>query len=224
LTSLRKSKVGVVGSNQLKTVIQNSLQSMGINPLEDIHLLFVEREKNEGGQKELVKALKGLDILIACQESEGFGFFETINELCLESDTRWLRVAIEGTTVSLGPTFVPFQTACYTCYDRRIASNLPDPEDYRAYQQQISSDNGSGNGGYFPPLWSLAASHTTIEIARIISGFAPPKTMGRFYLIEGMSPDAVGHEVLRLPRCPACSRRGPKKQAWDRSASSNEKL
>jgi len=217
ISMLQQARVGLVGSAQLKNHILNSIESISINQTVNVELVSIEQKKDN---KELIESLNGLDILIACQETEGFGFFETINELCLETGTRWLRVAIEGAAISLGPTFVPFQTACYTCFSRRLISNLPDSEDYMAYRQKTYSNNGGRDAGYFPPLWSLAASHVTLEVARIVSGLAPPQTMGRFYRIDEMSPAAIAHDVLRLPRCPACAVSGPKKQAWDRSVPS----
>jgi bacteriocin biosynthesis cyclodehydratase domain-containing protein len=223
LTSLLQARVGLVGSKKLKACIQNSIKSMGITQIEDIDSIFIEPEKLEKDKKKLGKASQGLDILIACQESEGFGFFKDINELCLETQTRWLRVAVEGTTVLLGPTFVPHQTACYACYDRRLVSNMPDFEDYEAYKREKKSNNETAHDAFFAPLWSLTASHAAIEVARTISGFAPPKTMGRFYIMEAMSPTLVGHDVVRLPRCPACNPSRPRNQAWDECQLPNEK-
>jgi hypothetical protein len=55
----------------------------------------------------------------------------------------------------------------------------------------------------------------TLEVARIISGFAPPKTIGRLYEFEATTPLVEGHDVLRLPRCPACNLKQPKREPWD---------
>jgi hypothetical protein len=52
-------------------------------------------------------------------------------------------------------------------------------------------------------------------VARIISGFAPPKTIGQLYEFEATTPLVEGHDVLRLPRCPACSLNQPKREPWD---------
>ena len=126
-----------------------------------------------------------------------------------------MRVSIEGTSAILGPTVVPSQTACYSCYDRRLFSNNSEPEHYSAYKNQVNQTLGSIDNGFFPPLWSLLGSYAAIEAAKIISGFAPPATIGRFYKIQGMVPSVVGHEVLRVPRCPACGSKSPRQDPWN---------
>ena len=40
---------------------------------------------------------------------------------CLATRTRWLRVAVSGLSAQLGPTFVPFETACHTCLELQAA-------------------------------------------------------------------------------------------------------
>ena len=216
---MRRARIGVVGSKRLKSFIQDFVHDTGIKQIVDLgHLDSGEGQQNHNWN-EFAATLKEIDFLIACQESPGFEFFETINQACLEIGTRWMRVAIEGTTALLGPTIVPNQTACYACYDRRLNSNLPDLDNYLAYKNQVTRGSETIEEGFFGPLWSLLASHVAIEVARIISGFAAPTTLGRFYRIEQMSPVAVGHNVLRVPRCQACHSREPLREAWDKGVS-----
>ena len=132
-----------------------------------------------------------------------------------------MHLALVGTTALLGPTFIPYQSACYVCYDKRIASNVSDLEDYLTYRKQLEESPASSNEGVFLPLWSVLAGQAAMEAARVISAFAPPKTIGRFYEIQVTSPGAVGHDVLRLPRCSACNPSGPKREAWDSTSPSN---
>jgi hypothetical protein len=96
-----------------------------------------------------------------------------------------------------------------------MASNASELQDYLAYQKQNNSGRPSKNEGFLNPLWSTLAEQVTLEVARIISGFAPPKTIGRLYEFEATTPLVEGHDVLRLPRCPACNLKEPKREAWD---------
>ena len=222
LASLRQARVSVVGSSELKTCIQNSIRDTGINQIVDLEPLFGKRKGLGNNKDEIVTALKGTDFLIACQETEGFSFFERVNEICLETGTRWMRVSIEGTTAFLGPTTVPYQTACYSCYGRRLNSNLPDLGNYLVYKEQVKRDHWHKDEGYFAPLGSLIAGHAAIEVIRILTGFSPPTTMGRFYEVNVRSPVSVSHNVLRIPRCPTCHKRSAKQEAWDSTPSSDE--
>ena len=128
--------------------------------------------------------------------------FSQINRVCLSNEARWLHIDGDGAKITLGPTFVPYQTACYTCYRYRLASHLP----YR-----IDPD---GNGEFvcitpnhsetFLPLWRLALAQAAMECARLATGYASPTTIGRCHEIDGEGRPLHGLEVLKLPRCPAC--------------------
>ena len=53
---------------------------------------------------------------------------------------------------------------------------------------------------------------------RIVTGFAPPATIGRFYELDAASPMRIGHDVLKVPRCPACGSARPAREPWDGAA------
>lgn len=222
-SSLREARVGLLGASRLTNSIRESLETVGIHQIKDLGARLDKVGQAGQKAKKINDTLKQVDFLVACQESVGFSFFETINEICLATRTRWIRVAIEGTTAYLGPTIVPFETACYVCYEGRLNSNLPDLQDFLAYKSQVISNHQPMDEGDFAPLWTLLASQAVIEVARILSGFSPPTTLGRFYEMSVKSPMPVAHNVLRLPRCPVCHGERPQQEAWDSiSLSSDE--
>ncbi len=222
LASLREAKLGLLGAGRLTNSIRDSLETVGIHRIKNLDALLGKGERSGPKTNEMNVALKEIDFLVACQESIGFSFYETINEICLATRTRWIRVAIEGTTAYLGPTIVPFETACYVCYEGRLNSNLPDLQDFLTYKSQVMNNHQPMDEGFFAPLWSLVASQTVIEVARILSGFSPPTTIGRFYEMSVTSPMSVGHDVLRLPRCPVCHGERPQQEAWDSCSLSSD--
>ena len=95
---------------------------------------------------------------------------------------------------------------------KRLASNAEELKGYLAYQRQSET---SKNEGLLSPLWSTLAEQVALEMARIVSAFSPPKTIGRLYEFEATTPTAEDHDILRLPHCPACSIKGPKHEPWD---------
>jgi len=70
--------------------------------------------------------------------------------------------------------------------------------------------------GSVAPFYSLIAAQTALEAMRLLTGFSPPVTVGRFYELSALSPAAASHDVFRVPRCPSCGRRRTMAQAWDR--------
>ena len=213
LAQLHQARVALIGSDSIKSRIQQGLLSMGFGSLSEVEGLSKKTAYDSSQlQKEVVDQLEGVDFLIACQDTTDHRFFQAMNSACLETKTRWMHVSISGTKGIMGPTIIPEQSACYVCYDKRMASNATELHSYLAYQKQ----NGiSKNEGFLGPLWSTLAEQVALEMARIISSFAPPKTIGRLYEFEATTPAAEGHEVLRLPRCPACNLKEPRRETWD---------
>jgi len=193
--ALLKARVAVVGDCPLAAETASALGSLGIAT---------------SGQA-AVGDLPDADFVVACQESPGFAFFDAVNGVCLERGTRWLRVAVLGTTAHLGPTIVPYESCCYTCFDLRVRSHEPDLDGFAAYR----AHPGAADEGALAPLRAALAAEAALEAARILTGFAPPATIGRFYEIGARTPDRVGHDVLKVPRCPRCGRGRPPREPWD---------
>jgi bacteriocin biosynthesis cyclodehydratase domain-containing protein len=213
LAQLHQARVALIGSDSITKRIQPGLQSMGFGSLIEIEGLSKKTTYDPSQlQKEVISQLNEVDFLIACRDTTDYQFFETVNAACLETQTRWMHVSISGTKGIMGPTVVPYQSACYLCYDKRMASNVSELQGYLGFQKQTSPPK---NEGFLSPLWSTLADQVTLEVARIISGFAPPKTIGRLYEFEATTPLVEDHDVLRVPRCSACNLKEPKREAWD---------
>jgi len=182
--------------------IQSSLNSIGINNI------FPSNPAN------LAKDIEeGIEFIIACRESPGFSFFEEVNEKCLAAGIRWMPISQEGAKAFLGPTIIPFQTACYKCYSTRIDALVPDLKSHLAFKKD--HNQRPLDEGYFPPIGKMVASQVAIEIARIFLGFSTPRTFGRCYEYDVTKVAPIRHDVLRIPRCPACYRKKAPMDIWD---------
>jgi bacteriocin biosynthesis cyclodehydratase domain-containing protein len=204
---LAKARVGVAGAGDLPQAISSALGSVGVGHVAQLGEPSAWRTEPDAGAAPP-------DLIVACAESPAFDFFEAVNAACLASGTRWLRVAVAGTSAQLGPTVVPNQTACHTCLDLRLRTHQPDLDGYLAYRARAGA-SGRGDEGGIAPLRSVVAGQAALEVVRILTGFAPPVTVGRFYELGAVSPAAVPHDVLRVPRCPSCGRRRTFAEAWD---------
>ncbi len=199
--TLLQARVAVVGDPALAAEVEAALGSLGVASA----VTAAPGEIRSPGE------LAGADLVIACQESPGFAFFDAVNDACLGRGTRWLRVAVLGTTAQLGPTFVPYETCCYTCFDLRVRSHEPDLDGFSAYRAHAEvADEGA-----LAPLRAALAAEAALEAARTLTGFAPPVTIGRFYELDAQTPKRVGHDVLKVPRCPSCGAGGPPREPWD---------
>jgi bacteriocin biosynthesis cyclodehydratase domain-containing protein len=207
---LAKARVGLVGSGELRQMISAAIGSIGVGGI--TQLGEPSAWCTEGSGKP-----PSFDLIVACDESPAFSFFDAVNRACLLSGTRWLRVCMSGTSAQLGPTIVPNQTACYTCFDLRLQTHQPELDGYLAYRAQRGALGSRIDEGGTAPLLSVIAGQVALEVMRLLIAFAPPVTIGRFYELNAASPLAISHEVLRVPRCASCGRRRPIAEAWDQS-------
>jgi bacteriocin biosynthesis cyclodehydratase domain-containing protein len=203
---LANARVGLAGSGDLQNAMLSAMASIGIGSITELADPQTWSEQSRG-------QLESLGLIVACAESPAFRFFDTINRACLASHTRWLRVCISGTSAQLGPTVVPHQTACYTCLDLRLRTHQPELDAYSAYQAQ--QETAPMDEGSLGPLWSILAGQAAMEVMRLLTGFAPPATIGRFHELSAVSPVAVSHNVLKVPRCASCGRRRTFTAVWD---------
>jgi bacteriocin biosynthesis cyclodehydratase domain-containing protein len=198
---LLRARVSVVGDNPLAAEVASALGSVGIAATVPAAPAEIPRSPDAAEA----------DFVVACQESRGLAFFAAVNDACLERGTRWLRVAMNGTTAQLGPTIVPYETCCSTCFDLRVRSHETDLDGFAAYH----AHPGCADEGVLAPLRAALAAEAALEAARILTGFLPAATIGRFYELSTRSPERVGHDVLKVPRCPSCGAGRPAREPWD---------
>jgi bacteriocin biosynthesis cyclodehydratase domain-containing protein len=206
---LAKAHVGLAGPGDLRRAIADAIGSIGVGCVTGF-------DEPPSRPTQDCSQLSGLDLIVACEQSAAFAFFDRVNRVCLASGTRWLRVCLLGTSAEIGPTVVPNQTACYTCFDLRRRANQLDLDGYLAYRARIDALGGRVDEGGVAPFLSLITGQVALEVMRLLIGFAPPVTLGRFYELTAASPVAVAHDVFRVPRCASCGRRTVG-EAWDQS-------
>ena len=206
--ALASSRVGVVGCSGLRPAIVTAMGSIGIDSVTDIGDSSAWHASAGGGLAEL-------DLVVACGISPGFKFFDAINHACLATGTRWLRVTTSGTSAQLGPTVVPYETACYTCLDLRRQTHEPELGGYLAYRDS-PVDTGSVRDDGTAVLSLVVSGQAVAEIMRILAGHAAPVTFGRYYEFSAVSPVATPHDVLKVPRCTSCGTTRYT-EAWDQT-------
>lgn len=209
-TELAKSRIGVVGFALVSQHIVTALRSIGIDDITELSEPSTWLTKADTGGA-------SFDLIIACGARPAFVLFSAVNRACLATRTRWLHVTISGTSAQLGPTVVPYETACYTCLDLRRQTHETELDGYLAYRDRVGDTADVRDDGT-AVLGSVLSGHVALEVMRIMIGYASPATFGRYYLFTAASPETTPHDVLRVPRCPSCSRAPSYAEAWDHAA------
>jgi bacteriocin biosynthesis cyclodehydratase domain-containing protein len=209
LARLQQAVVVVGGSGELVRRVADSLTASGVGRV-------LQVSASNLASSEPIASPEAPDLVIAAAETRATAFFTAVNGAQLARGGRWLRVALDGRYATLGPTVVPHQTACFTCYHSRRACH-DDSEQLELYERALEL-RGEHAEGSLHGLLQVIAGQTALEAARLLTGFAPPATLGRFHLFEASGPGVTGHDVLRVPRCPSCGPRISPRDPWDTRA------
>lgn len=102
----------------------------------------------------------------------------------------------------IGPTVIPFDSACWTCFAREAE------ERNRADRIVPVLRHRSRHTGAFAPLSALVANLQALDAIRVLSGIAPPALTDRLGELDLRTCRLSWREVPRDPQCPDCG--GPR--------------
>ncbi len=171
-----------------------------------------------GGVKDLLSVIDGCNIALVCSDSPSIITEELLNEASLEVEIPWSRGCIDHYHGVIGPTVIPRQTACFTCFNLRLRSNATYIEDAVAYDKHLREHEPIGEEtALLVPCAGLVAHHLALEALKVLTGFAYPTSAGAFLSINTLTGELARHVVLKLPRCPSCSTvsKYPRMKIWD---------
>ena len=127
-----------------------------------------------------------------------------LNRVALRRGFTWLHAVIDEPFLLVGPTVLPYRSACYECFETRVAMNLREKASYQRYKQALSGRAvRDGHSPVLPPLLSLLAAHTALEVCNYAlsgSAFTCEKVLGIYVPAMEISY----HEVLPVPGCAGC--------------------
>ena len=133
-----------------------------------------------------------------------------INDACLRTDTPWLPLYFDGAALRLGPTVLPYRTACFGCLlvrresDHRLLN--PDRPPRRAFSG-LQEAWAVPESGYGCMNALRVLPHCVEEILRLAGRGAFPLLTGR-QLAAGLDTPAAAEipslTVEPASRCPSC--------------------
>jgi len=153
------------------------------------------------------KALSGCDWVVAAQDCFEPEELAEVNKAALNLSMPWSLVCFEGYEGWVGPTFVPGQTACFSCFQTRLLAGASEPKHVffnpRVKVHRIPSpwSVGPETGAWV----SLITSVFALELNSAMQGRS--FTFGEMLIVHRLNLTFQRESVLRLPRCPDCSPR-----------------
>jgi bacteriocin biosynthesis cyclodehydratase domain-containing protein len=215
---LKQARFAVVGANLITRGLIRGLLEMGVgavtlvdhpvlnNELAPVHLESgadprLSRVPELPADEELGKA----SLLCAASDFGPSDALLEINRAALRVNKPYLPLWLGDTTGFVGPLTYPHESACLRCYRTRLESNNPNWEASAAVQRHASQAPYTASAGLLPPNASILGEIGATEMAKFISTYPPPNTVGRIIEINLVSWASTVRRVLKIPRCPDCS-------------------
>ena len=192
----------------------------GINPYPACDFFEIEVGRQEDLAR-LENVADDLDLVVLAADtitplSEEFLW---VNRWCVDRGVSWIGGGLEDSyRATVGPTVVPFDTACYDCYQRRFRANVPDEDEFVAYEEYLKQKGKEAKTqvGGICSFSDIVGNILALEAAKYLAKFTFPATVNGIISIDLVSLSFQRHQVLKLPRCPTCGRTRdrPLRQVW----------
>jgi ribosomal protein S12 methylthiotransferase accessory factor len=157
------------------------------------------------GDDDVAGAVDDCDFVLGCLDPGLVAVTDTLNRACLARRTPWSQATATAFEGIVGPTVIPYETACYRCYLSRMVACEDDPAaalrelevgfgdraDFSAHRENLPF--AAGIVGH---LLALQAFHFLVGIR--------PRSAGRVLVVDFLGSTMREHVVLRKPWCSAC--------------------
>ncbi len=181
------ARVGVVGGGTAADEAARLLRRAGVPRIE---------------HRGWVDARAGDNLVLVAPGPDELGRVREWNDAALTAGSSWLQVLpFDGRFAAIGPLVVSGETACHVCFLLRRAAGLGIGELADAIDEvPLPADGG-------PALAVAAGAIAAVHALRWL-GVGDPTLPGVLYALEAVGGlHVTAHDVLRVPRCPACSAR-----------------
>ena len=182
------------------TTLKQKLHTL--NPDCQFDALDVALDDLEGGQ--FPAAFNDLNLIVVATDAPRQQLYEQVNLFCVQAGLAWssYRPDWTGLVVEVGPTVLPKETACYTCYQHRWRSNLARLEQDEALLTSLQKQKLPLLELQITPCVSLLC----YEVLRFLSAEIQPYTLGAVLHFDVGSAELSRHPLLKDPQCPTCRR------------------
>lgn len=170
--------------------------------------------------------VSGATVVILCSDNMSLAGYDRTNEACIRHGTRWVSARIDRGRGIIGPFIVPEQTACFACFELRNRANSDHPKDHEMmYRHWKQMDVCPESWPAVAPFSSIIGNYVALDLLQVLAGNHVSAFFGRVLHLDLRTLESRFHSILKLPRCPACSRgrTRPLTRIWDIRPASDAK-
>lgn len=158
-----------------------------------------------GSDGAMAGAVEGSDFVLGCLDPGLVADTHQLNRACLDQGITWCAASVSAFEGIVGPTVIPFETACFTCYEQRAIACRDDPVDALAdleERKQSPADESSRRENLAFGA-GIIGQFLALQAYQSLTG-TRPATAGRIVTVDFRTSSTTSRLVLRKPWCPAC--------------------
>jgi molybdopterin-synthase adenylyltransferase len=172
-----------------------------INPAARVQPVARELETDD----DAAAVVEDSSFVLGCIDPGLAAFTYRLNRACLRRQIPWCSGTVSAFEGIVGPTVIPFETACFLCYQMRAVACRDDPED--AFEDLKDQDRRKRDESSHRENLAFGAGIVgqmlALEAFKALLGMKPASS-GRIVTIDFGQLATQTHVVLRKPWCPAC--------------------
>lgn len=175
---------------------------------ESIDALAVACHAHEIAYHTDLEAIEPHDLIVCAIERPDLALQHRIAELATRAHVACLFVDLSsGRHATLGPLYVPSESACIVCFRTRLHENSESPAELAAIDQHmLETERPLPAFGLLPAhrQWVLGMAMT--EVIAFYTRHRPLRTLGRAVTVSFEELRTWSEPVWRVPGCPVCDR------------------
>jgi ribosomal protein S12 methylthiotransferase accessory factor len=154
---------------------------------------------------DLLRAVEGSDFVLGCLDPGLIAHTDRLNRACLRQRIPWSQASATAFEGIVGPTVIPYETACFACYQSRAVACHDDPQDaLRDLEARYADPQDlSAVRENLPFAVGITGHLLALQAFQLITGLRP-RSAGRVLVVDIHTSGVSEHVVLRKPWCSAC--------------------
>jgi len=213
---LNGKRIRIFGVNYISRQLARGLRASGADEFEvvDFPLLRNQVLFDGGGNLKEADARvtpysgdldpESLDCLVATSDSGAIEQLRAWNEYCVLHNIIFFPVLLQDLVGYVGPIVAPGQTPCFECLRSRQNAHMMDYGSRRAVEAAFVHEQAIG--GFHPSMASILGDVATMELTKYFGLGEGMARTGVVIEVNLLGSEMKARRVLKLPRCPVCSR------------------
>lgn len=187
--------VGVIGQSPSADLLSRALGEHGL----DVHRLEPDVSPQAVG-------LPGSDVRVCVWEQADLRRILDVNAAACQHRQPCLFVDLShGRHATLGPFYLPGETACYACYRERWRQNTSSPAEFdAAHRMMVQGSTPLASYGLLPAFRYQVVGLACAELFAFLSKHRPLRTANRVATLDLEGLRIWSEPAWRIPWCPAC--------------------